>query len=186
MEAVRQDIEARDWSSLKRGALFTVLFELKDSTRDRYQNMNIAIYAEDVHTLAVIEELQEAHKLTYLTPMDIAERIDHLEIFRLNDEKVAIEKNQRDVRDLRYLGEVVYDERLGDKLAVLTEPAEIAAVLPDMVDKGQIIGSSAFVAVDYHYVAVAYLKDTASFNNKNVSEEAEPVVLYFLKDHLPE
>ena len=186
LEAVCQDIEARDWSSLKRGALFTVLFELKDSTRDRYQNVNIAVYAEDVHTLAVIKELQEAHKLTYLTPMDIAERIDHLEIFRLDDEKVAIEEKGRDVRDLRYMGEVVYDERLGDKLAVLTDPADIAAVLPDMVDQRQLIGSSAFVAVDYHYVAVAYLKNPPQTNDKNVSEEAEPVVLYFLQDHLPE
>ena len=84
------------------------------------------------------------------------------------------------------MNEVVYDERLGDRLAVLTDPAEIAAVLPDVVDKGQIIGSSAFVAVDYHYVAVAYLKNTASFNDKTVSQEAEPVILYFLKDHLPE
>lgn len=188
LEAIRQDIEVRDWSSLKRGALFTVTFELKDPINDRYRyhNMNIAVYAEDVHTLAVIKELQEAHKLTYLTPMDIAERIDHLEIFRLDDEKVASAENERDVRDLRYMNEVVYDERLGDRLAVLTDPAEIAAVLPDVVDKGQIIGSSAFVAVDYHYVAVAYLKNTASFNDKTVSQEAEPVILYFLKDHLPE
>ena len=188
LEAIRQDIEARDWSSLKRGALFTVTIELKNPTNDRYryQNVNIAVYAEDVHTLAVIEELQEAHKLTYLTPLDIAERIDHLEIFRLDDEKVAIEEKERDVRDLRYLGEVVYDERLGDKLAVLTDPADIAAVLPDMVDQRQLIGSSAFVAVDYHYVAVAYLKNPPQTNDKNVSEEAEPVVLYFLQDHLPE
>lgn len=188
LEAVRQDIQVRNWNSLKHGALFKVIFEFKEPMNGsfQYKNTEIAIYAEDVHTLALINELEEAHKLTYLTPMDTAERIERLEIYHLDDEKVASEKEEMNVRSLRYVSDTVYDERLGEKLAVLTDPETIAAILPDIITLNQLHSSSAFVNVDYHYVAVAYLKDSSPLDDKNDSKDTEQVVLYFLKDHLPE
>ncbi len=188
LEAVRQDIQARQWTSLQRGALYKVNLEwyAYENGGRRYRNLDVAVYAEDTHTLAVIEQLKATHKMNVMMPEDIVAKIDRLEVYHLDDEKIAQATEWSDARELIYTYDVDYDKRLGEKIAEITEPAAIAATLPNVVSINQLHESSAFVMVDYNYVAVAYLK-SAQAQRVNDEQDAEDyVVLYYLQDHLPE